>query len=1186
MSVHSKTRRIAALAAVIGLALATWPGSPAVRPAVAADQEDLGSPMWYEQVLEHQGETYEFEPGEAVTVPYVPRPGDTTPVDGRAPVALPTARASGRSMAETPEGTVWAEPDVPQPTLLDAAMAASDARVSAARVNVLRREVYGFLPYWESPYADDLNYDILSTVAYFGVAVRNTGDLARTTNGKTTSEWAGWTSSWMTSVINEAHSHGTRVALAVTQFAWTAGGRDDQVALLSSPDARLNAAQQIAAAVRDRGADGVNLDFEPIVSGQSANYVTFVRLLREELNKINAGYELVYCATGSIGYYDHAALTAAGAADSVWIMGYDFRTGSSGYAGAISPLTSPRPVYDLTQVIGLYKARISVSKIILGLPWYGIAWSTVSNQPNANVLSGSGCRPTSVLFGQASQLASANGRNYDSIEHSAWTAYQLDCGDKDAGGLPMMTWRELYYDDEQSLGVKYDMINYWNLRGMGIWALGYSYGHPELDNQVAAKFLTDKTPPLAGIVNLPSLQLNEGFGVSWRGREDWNGIAGYDVQVSDNGGPYAAWLTGTTDTSANFQGISGHNYSFRVRATDGVGNVGPWDLTNAYTATPAFTVGGFARAQAAMTLRSSPSTSASAIGTLSAGSVAKIIGGPTVAGGLTWYQVTGPYNEVESIEPQFPGPWVAVTDGSTEWVVPITPPNTTAIAAGIRDYVVGTPGMMPSGTGLDRGKVFSPDGDGIRDTMPLTWTNTVAMDSMTLTIYTDSGEAAGAIALGSQSSGPQSFTWDGTLDGSTPLPDGRYLLQLTGVSGSNTYYDPTPPPFDEWQMSSLGVVIDTTPSGTYHPIAPVRILDTRRALGLSSPLVSGHSQTFMVAGQGIVPAGAIAVTGNVTISRATRAGYVRFGPSVATNSSTINFPAGDNRANGVTMGLAADGSLSALFNASDGRVGASQVQLIFDLTGYFMPDPSGATFIPVTPTRIVDTRRALGISTALTPGTVATFNVAGLAGVPANAVAVTGNATVTRASGAGYVTVAPQLGPSLTTSTVNFRASDTRANNVTVQLSGGKLQVAYSGPSRTSVQFIFDVTGYFVPDASGATFVPLTPGRIVDSRSSLGFRGPLLSGGWATFSVVGKASVHNTAVAVVGNLTCTRQTVSGWLAIAPGHTATTSTLNFPPADNRANGFVSLLGPGGTLTVSFSKVGGSTHAIVDVLGYYR
>ena len=1184
MTVHSKTRRIAALAAALGLALASWPGSPAMRPVAAAGEEDLGSPMWYDQVLQHQGENYTFEPGDAASLPYVPRPGDAVLVDGKRPVALPAARASGRSMAQTPDGAVWAEPDAPERTLLSSALATSEAQAAAARVNVLRRQVYGFLPYWESPYSGELNYDILSTVAYFGVTVRSNGDLARTSGGSTTTEWAGWTSSWMTNVINAAHSHGTRVALTVTQFAWTAGGRDDQEALLGSDVARLNAAQQIAAAVRDRGADGVNLDFEPIVSGQGGNYVTFVRQLRAELNKINPGYELVYCATGSIGYYDHAALTASGAADSVWIMGYDFRTGSSSYAGAISPLTSPRSVYDLTQVIGLYKARISVSKIILGLPWYGIAWSTVSNTPNATVLGGSGCRPTSVLFAQAALLASQNGRNYDSIEHSAWTAYQLDCGDTDAGGNPVQTWRELYYDDEQSLAVKYDMVNYWNLRGMGIWALGYDHGHPEMASLVASRFLSDKTPPLAGIVNLAPLQSNEGFAVSWRGREDWSGITGYDVQVSTSGGAFADWLTGTTATTANFQGVSGRSYTFRVRATDGAANVGPWNAAYVYTAAPFYAVGGFVAAQSTLTLRATASTAATSLGSLAAGDVARIIASPTVDGaGIVWYQVTGPFHEVESIEPQFPGPWLAVTDGTNVFAAPITPPNTTAVAAGIGAYAVGTPGMMPSGTGLDRGRVFSPNGDGIRDTLPLTWTNTVAMDSMTLTVYREDGGVAGTIALGSQPAGPQSFTWNGTSDGSTAAPDGRYLLQLTGVSGSTTYYDPTPPPFDQGQMGSLGVIIDRTPSGTYHPIAPIRILDTRRPLGLSGPLISGRSQTLKVAGQGIVPANAIAVTGNLTVSGATLPGYVRFGSSVAVNSSTINFPKGDNRANGVTLGLAADGTLSALYNVASG---SGRVSLIFDLTGYFTPDATGATFVPVAPTRIADTRRGFGVQLPLIPGRVIEFNVAGMAGVPGNAVAVTGNATVTGATGAGYITLAPQVSSSPTTSTVNFPAKDTRANNVTVQLMGGKLQVVYFGPARTSTQFIFDVTGYFVPDASGATFVPLTPGRVVDSRSSLGFRGPLSSGGAATAPIVGLASVGNTAVAVVGNLTCTRQTTYGWLAIGPGRATQTSTLNFPRSDNRANGFVSLLGPGGKLTITFSNVGGTTHAIVDVLGYYR
>ena len=1173
-----------ALSVAIGLAAAIGPAGPGARYVAAADpgsgaSDRIDTSIMHEQALEHADDPNSFVPGDAVTVPYRPRAGDTTEVDGNAPVALPAGVASGRSMASSAEGSVWAAQDVAASPVIQAQTQGQAA--PAGTVNVLRREVYGFLPYWESVAAPTLNYDILSTVAYFGVGIDGSGNLLKhDSDGSTSTGWAGWTSSWMTNVINNAHAHGTRVALTIEEFAWTTSELNEQVALLSSAANRLNAAQQIAAAVSQRGADGVSLDFEPIASTQGGNYNAFVKTLRAELDKIHPGYELTFCATGSTGYYDIATLTGDGAADAVFIMGYDFRNGSSSYAGSIAPLTSPKPVYDLTQVVDAYKARPADSKIILGLPYYGIAWSTATNDPNATVIKSS-CAPTSVFFAGAASLAATNGRHYDSIEQSAWTAYQLNCGG-------VQTWRELYYDDDQSLAAKYDMINYWNLRGAGIWALGYDAGHPEMANLVAAKFLTDTNPPKAGIVNMPASQSNEGFPVSWTGRDDWNGVKNYDVQVSTDGGKFTAWLTGTTATTSNFQGSSGHSYSFRVRATDGVGNVGPWDLSTVYTASPAFRPGNFVSVRTTVVNeRASPDSSATVIATAPAGTILQIIGGPaTSTDGLTWYQVTGPFTELNAVAPLFPGLWVAVTDGTTNWVVPITPPNTTFVSAAIDGYSVGTPGMIPSGTGIDRGRVFSPDGDGIRDTMPLSWTDTTAFNDVSLTIYRADGTAAGTIDLGAHAAGAQSYTWNGTLDGKKPLPDGQYMVQVTGTAGRTTCYAPSRAPFVAGQMSRFGILIDTTPSGTYYPLPPVRVLDTRKGVGLSGAFVSGKSRSLAFAGAHGVPSNAIAVTGNLTVTQATVAGWVRFGSSTAGTSSTINFRAGDNKANGVTLGLAADGSLSGLYYTSSGK---GSVHLIFDLTGYFVSDAKGATFVAVKPTRIVDTRVKKGISAPLTPNKVATFSVAGLAGVPANAIAVTGNATVTGQTGVGYVTVAPKLasGAPPTSSTLNFPLGDNRANNVVVPLSGGHLQVEYVGKSKTSVQFIFDVTGYFVPGLSGATFVPVAPGRVVDSRKTLGFKGPLKNGASTPFAVSGQVSVHPVAVAVVGNLTVTGQTSKGWLAAAPGPVTSTSTLNFPLGDNRANGFVSLLGPGGILTVTFGGSGGATtQVVVDILGYYR
>ena len=63
-----------------------------------------------------------------------------------------------------------------------------------------------------------------------------------------------------------------------------------------------------------------------------------------------------------------------------------------------------------------------------------------------------------------------------------------------------------------------------------------------------------------------------GFLVEWGGQDDANGsgIAGYDIFVSEDGGPFEEWLSNTTDTSALFIGEVGRTYAFYSVATDNV----------------------------------------------------------------------------------------------------------------------------------------------------------------------------------------------------------------------------------------------------------------------------------------------------------------------------------------------------------------------------------------------------------------------------------------------------------------------------------------------------------------------------------------------------------------------------------------------------------------------------------------
>lgn len=379
---------------------------------------------------------------------------------------------------------------------------------------------------------------------------------------------------------------------------------------------------------------------------------------------------------------------------------------------------------------------------------------------------------------------------------------------------------------------------------------------------------------------------------------------------------------------------------------------------------------------------------------------------------------------------------------------------------------------------------------------------------------------------------------------------------------------------------------------SFHPIAPSRDLDTRINQGVTGALASGVPVTWAVAGVNGVPANAIAVTGNLTVTQQTYRGYVALTPVPTANpaTSTINFPLYDTRANGVTVPLGPGGSISATYIT--GRTG-DRTELIFDVTGYFTNDSSGSTFHSMTPKRDLDTRIGQGVSGELKAGIPVTWQVAGAGNVPANAVAVTGNVTVTQQTYRGYVALTPIPTASPSTSTINFPYSDTRANGVTVPLSGtGTLSATFiTGRSTDTTQLIFDVTGYFTNDATGAAYHVLFPTRDLDSRINLGVTGALTSNTPATWQVSGHGSaLPSDTVTVTGNVTVTQQTYRGYDALTPAPTAdpTTSTINFPLGDTRANDAAAPLSGGGQISATYvtGRTGDHTALIFDVTGYYR
>ena len=124
----------------------------------------------------------------------------------------------------------------------------------------------------------------------------------------------------------------------------------------------------------------------------------------------------------------------------------------------------------------------------------------------------------------------------------------------------------------------------------------------------------------------------------------------------------------------------------------------------------------------------------------------------------------------------------------------------------------------------------------------------------------------------------------------------------------------------------------TPPAGTsFYTVSPCRLVDTRGASGPA--IAAGAARTFTLAGSCGLPSGAKAVSLNVTVVAGTSAGNVVVYPGdlSAPSTSTLNFGAGQTRANFAILGLATNGTGTvAVRNRA-----ATAVHVVLDTGGYF-----------------------------------------------------------------------------------------------------------------------------------------------------------------------------------------------------------------------------------------------------------
>ena len=752
--------------------------------------------------------------------------------------------------------------------------AAAAAAAGSVNPGPLQREVLGFATYWEIGNNASWNYSLLSTVASFGLDLKSDGSFDTTTSG-----WNGWGSQNLVDTINRAHAAGDRAVVVIKSF-------NNATLCAITYGSGQTAINNTIAAIRSKSLDGVNVDFEgsntTCPNGQSlqAGITSFMAQLSFQVHQAVPGsYVSVDTYSGSAswdgGEFNIGQLSPV--VDAMFVMAYDMAFGNmSGHAGPNAPLNGW--TYNDTTSVSQYLTKAPASKVILGVPYYGYKWSTTTNAAYGAAQPGSSAEADtySGILGDFSCGAQQLTHNWDSTAQSPWASWWSPATNDPCQGNHN-SWRELYYDDATSLGLKYDLVNSNNLQGTGMWALGYDGTSPDLWQALADKFLNPwpgQYHPMA-----PARILDTRYG-----------IGGHSAPVSSNQ---------AIDVAINGQGgIPANGVAAVVLNVTAVGPTHAGFLTVYPTGTPRPTASNvnFVAGQTV------PNLVQVAIGKRGSVSLYNLIGNTNVI-----FDVAG---------------WVSTafnTSGNAGRYQPMAPARLLDTRDGSGD-----PGGVSSPLGQGQPINLAVTGHG---GVPATGVSAVVLNLTVtnptvpsfLTAYPTGGTVPNTSNL--------NFLGNQTL--------ANRAIVAVGDNGNVSFYNRWGQTNLVVDVSGWFTDSSTAAAtGQFSGVAPARIVDTRIGLGYPTGLTRG-SVTIQIAGRGGVPpmtAGAppTAVVLNVTVTNPNAPGFLTVYPSGSTppTASDVNFVAGQTVPNLVIVRLNTDGTIR-VFNFQ------GRTDVVIDVFGYY-----------------------------------------------------------------------------------------------------------------------------------------------------------------------------------------------------------------------------------------------------------
>lgn len=354
-----------------------------------------------------------------------------------------------------------------------------------------KKIIYGFFPYWNLKYADQLNIGSLTHFAYFAIDLNDDGTINKKTSLlESEPGWNKLKSKETGKLLYQSKLLGQKTVITITAME-----PDLIESILGTPENRRQAISSIMSIYRDYGFDDINIDFEYVSTGNQTlrdSFTNFITDLRFACVSYKSHCQIDIDTFASAGenprLWDLKKLEPV--TDKFIIMAYDYFRSSSQQAGPVAPIKGKCSTAfsgeknclseDIVTHVSQISKLIPSNKIVLGIPFYGYEWQTASSDFLSNTYPGTGGLATyqriQTIF-QDPKISTLS---------ALWSDNTLS---------PYLVYEEnkeifqVHFENAQSLEQKIKFVESANLGGIAIWALGYEGTSQDLWTPINTLFL-------------------------------------------------------------------------------------------------------------------------------------------------------------------------------------------------------------------------------------------------------------------------------------------------------------------------------------------------------------------------------------------------------------------------------------------------------------------------------------------------------------------------------------------------------------------------------------------------------------------------------------------------------------------------------------------------------------------------